>query len=424
LKKSKILTIVGARPQIIKAAAISREIHTFFSDKIQEVILHTGQHYDANMSGIFFSELGIPQPDYNLNVGSGLHGEQTALMIKGIERVIVEEKPDLVLVYGDTNSTLAGALAASKLHVPVAHVEAGLRSFNKSMPEEINRIVCDHVSTWLFVPTVTGMQNLKNEGFRLQSVDDCFNVQQPFSSILDSRKNELAGATYSIDNPGIFHTGDIMYDNSLYFSELALRAAPVSRLLKERIGWAPEDFILATIHRDSNTDDPSRVNAIFSALADIAEGELIPVIVPLHPRTSKLLHSSLDPAIYERVTRQGRDARESCKKGVILMEPVSYLEMISLERAARLIITDSGGVQKEAFFFKKPSLILRPQTEWVEIVDCGAAILADADYHRIIEGCDNLELKAANGELEFPSFFGDGKAASSILRILSHSLNL
>ena len=369
--------------------------------------MHTGQHYDANMSEIFFSELGIPQPDYNLNVGSGLHGEQTALMIHGIEKVIIEERPDLVLVYGDTNSTLAGALAASKLHVPVAHVEAGLRSFNKSMPEEINRIVCDHVSTWMFVPTVTGMQNLKNEGFTLQPVDDCFYLQQPSLPIMDSRKNGLDETTtghggesagYSIDNPGIFHTGDIMYDNSLYFSELALRTTPVSRLLKERTGCAPEDFILATIHRDSNTDDPRRVNAIFSALADIAEGELIPVIVPLHPRTSRLLRSSLDPALYERVTRQGRETQERCDK-VIIMEPVSYLEMISLERAARLIITDSGGVQKEAFFFKKPSLILRPQTEWVEIVDCGAAILADADYHRIIEGYSDLELKVAKQEL-------------------------
>lgn len=426
--KIKILTIVGARPQIIKAAAISREIRRNFSGRLHEVILHTGQHYDANMSKVFFNQLEIPAPDYNLNVGSASHGEQTALMIKGIEDVILKEKPDAVILYGDTNSTLAGAVAASKLHVPVAHIEAGLRSFNKSMPEEINRIVCDHVSTWLFVPTLAGIQNLEKEGFDIS--------QKP--SRINSGKHYRH---YTIDNPGVFHTGDVMYDNSLFFSGLADKLFPLEKLLKERAGFVPERFVLATIHRDSNTDDRVRINSIFRALADIAEG--VTVIVPLHPRTSKILESVLEPELYDRLTGRSYNGVKDKKKGnddadkegkcdakvvadhpcrVILLEPVSFLEMISLEKAAGMIITDSGGVQKEAFFFRKPSVILRPQTEWVEIVECGAAVLADADYDRIIAGFTGLSSKNHRGELQFPSLFGDGKAAEAILEIISAGL--
>lgn len=416
-KKLKILTVVGARPQIIKAAAISRAIKSSFFGKISEKILHTGQHYDANMSEVFFSELGIPAPDFNLNVGSGTHGSQTALMISGIEKVLIAEKPDLLILFGDTNSTLAGAVAASKLHVPVAHIEAGLRSFNKSMPEEINRIMCDHASTWLFVPTIAGLTNLKGEGF---DVDD-------FS---------IAQKKVNIDNPGVYHTGDIMYDNSLFFSDVADEKAPLSGILRkvfeegfkqlsaaDRAGeWHLKkgEYVLATIHRDNNTDNPERLNAIFKALADIAEG--VTVVVPLHPRTEKMLEKILEPMLYERVVKL-RDRIDSGdflsgalsdNPGILLLPPASFFEMISLEKGARMVITDSGGVQKEAFFFRKPCLILRPETEWVEIVECGAARLVDADYDSIIDGYSDF----LNKRVIYPEIFGDGRAAEKILGII------
>ena len=416
-KKLKILTIVGARPQIIKAAAISRAIKSSFFGKISEKILHTGQHYDANMSEVFFSELGIPAPDFNLNVGSGTHGSQTALMISGIEKILIAEKPDLLILFGDTNSTLAGAVAASKLHVPVAHIEAGLRSFNKSMPEEINRIMCDHASTWLFVPTIAGLTNLKREGF---DVDD----------------SRIAQKKVNIDNPGVYHTGDIMYDNSLFFSDVADEKAPLSGILRkvfkdgfrnlsaaDRAGeWHLKrgEYVLATIHRDNNTDNPDRLNAIFKALADIAEG--VTVVVPLHPRTEKMLEKILEPMLYERVVRL-RDRIDSGdfltgslsdNPGILLLPPASFFEMISLEKGARMVITDSGGVQKEAFFFRKPCLILRPETEWVEIVECGAARLVDADYDSIIDGYSDF----LNKSVIYPEIFGDGRAAEKILGII------
>lgn len=416
-KKLKILTVVGARPQIIKAAAISRAIKSSFFGKISEKILHTGQHYDANMSEVFFSELGIPAPDFNLNVGSGTHGSQTALMISGIEKVLIAEKPDLLILFGDTNSTLAGAVAASKLHVPVAHIEAGLRSFNKSMPEEINRIMCDHASTWLFVPTIAGLTNLKGEGF---DVDD-------FS---------IAQKKVNIDNPGVYHTGDIMYDNSLFFSDVADEKAPLSGILRkvfeegfkqlsaaDRAGeWHLKkgEYVLATIHRDNNTDNPERLNAIFKALADIAEG--VTVVVPLHPRTEKMLEKILEPMLYERVVKL-RDRIDSGdfltgsmsdNPGILLLPPASFFEMISLEKGARMVITDSGGVQKEAFFFNKPCLILRRETEWVEIVECGAARLVDADYDSIIDGYSDF----LNKRVIYPEIFGDGRAAEKILGII------
>ncbi len=263
----KIITVIGARPQIIKAAAISRAIKNNFSDKILEVIVHTGQHYDENMSQIFFEELEIPIPNYNLNVGSGSHGEQTAKMLEGLENIYMQEKPDAVIVYGDTNSTIAGALAASKIHIPVIHIEAGLRSFNKAMPEEINRIACDHMSTLLFTPSETGHRNLLNEGI----------------------KNDQKEAA-SIDNPKIYLCGDIMYDNSLYFSAMSEQK---SKILKE-LEITTDGFILCTIHRDTNTDDTSNLNAIFRALLRIQKTSNLKIVLPLHPRTKEKLNSHLD----------------------------------------------------------------------------------------------------------------------------------
>lgn len=370
----KILTIIGARPQIIKAAALSRAIRNRYAGEIEEVIVHTGQHYDDNMSQVFFDELDIPRPNRNLNTGSGSHGKQTAAMIIGIEEALLEEKPDAIVLYGDTNSTLAGAIAASKLHVPVVHIEAGLRSFNKKMPEEVNRIMCDHVSTLLFSPTKTGFNNLLKEGF--------------------SKKNK---GPYSSDNPKIYHCGDVMYDNSLYFSELADKK--VTLLSEHQL--RPGQFVLGTIHRDSNTDDPSRLSALFRAIEKIASNGQ-KVVLPLHPRTSKLLVQNLGAEQYAAV---------KTNPNILLFPPVSFLEMIALEKNALLVMTDSGGVQKEAFFFGKPCIILRPETEWKELAECGAAIIADADEQKIIKAYHLLTKKK---KIRFPSIFGDGNAAEFI----------
>lgn len=371
----KIVTIIGARPQIIKAAALSRAIKTHYSQSIREVIVHTGQHYDENMSQVFFNELGIPAPDYNLNTGSGSHGKQTAAMITGIEEILMNEKPNGIVLYGDTNSTLAGAIAASKIHVPIVHIEAGLRSFNKAMPEEVNRIMCDHVSTLLFSPTKTGFDNLQHEGFKL-------NNEEP----------------YTADNPKIYHSGDVMYDNSLYFSDVAEQKTDI--LQKHQL--IPAGFILATIHRNNNTDEPARLNALFSALYKLSEEKQLTVVLPLHPRTAKLLQHNLSPGLYKQVSESKR---------MKLIEPVSFLEMIALEKNCAIVMTDSGGVQKEAFYFKKPCVILRPETEWVELVNCGSAIIADADEARILEAFDTL---MKNKDLVYPPFYGNGKAAEFI----------
>lgn len=371
----KIVTIIGARPQIIKAAALSRAIRTHFSDQIVELIVHTGQHYDENMSEVFFSELGIPQPDYNLQVGSGAHGRQTARMIEGIEDILVKEKPDYIVLYGDTNSTLAGAVAASKIHIPIVHIEAGLRSFNKSMPEEINRILCDHCSTLLFSPTKTGYENLVREGFKPSTT-------APFSS----------------DNPAIYHCGDVMYDNSLYFSDIA---ADNSKVL-EKNQLTPNKYILSTIHRNNNTDDPKRLNAIFEALLQIVTAGGMDLVLPLHPRTAKMLKNNLSEDTYTELSNSER---------IKIIEPVSFLDMIRLEQQAAMIITDSGGVQKEAYFFKKPCIILRPETEWKEIVTTGAAVIADADKALIVKAWEKF---ISIPPQQFPEIFGDGKAAEFI----------
>lgn len=371
----KILTVIGARPQIIKAAALSRAIKQHFNKEMQEIIVHTGQHYDANMSQVFFDELGIPQPDYNLGVGSASHGVQTARMIEGIEEILLKEKPDYIVLYGDTNSTLAGAIAASKIHVPIVHIEAGLRSFNKSMPEEINRICCDHCSTLLFSPTATGFKNLINEGFNP-----------------DNKKK------FTIDNPGIYHCGDVMYDNSKYFANIADKKSKII----DKEGLIGTDYILCTIHRDNNTDQPERLNAIFRALLKISEDKKI--VLPLHPRTSKLLKINLKEELFDKITNN---------ENIKILPPASFLDMILLERHSQMVITDSGGVQKEAFFFQKPCLILRSETEWREIVDCGAAAIADADEEKIIEFHNKF---VENQQHNYPEIFGDGNAAEFICK--------
>lgn len=367
----KLLTIVGARPQIIKAAALSRAINDYFLNDIHELIVHTGQHYDENMSEVFFKELHIPTPDYNLGVGSGLHGEQTAQMISGIENILLKEKPDFIVLYGDTNSTLAGAIAASKLLIPIIHIEAGLRSFNKTMPEEINRIVCDHCATLLFSPTSTGMKNLKNEGFHI----------------------EWAGP-FTADRPGIFHCGDIMYDNSLFFSHLAKTESQILKTA-DLVG---KEYILCTIHRNHNTDDPKRLESLLNTITDIANSHRIHLVIPMHPRTKKMANELKDQSW------KGSEL-------VHILPPASFLDMIQLEANSKLVITDSGGVQKEAYFFKKPCIILRPETEWIEITESGAAILADADPMRIKNAFQKL---SASMEMQFPPVFGDGQAARSI----------
>lgn len=378
----KIVTVIGARPQIIKAAALSRAIANGFSDRIIEKIVHTGQHYDSNMSQVFFDELGIPAPDYNLEVGSGSHGRQTARMIEGIEKILLDEKPDFLVLYGDTNSTLAGAVAASKLRIPIAHIEAGLRSFNKSMPEEINRIMCDHASTLLFSPTLTGFNNLIREGFSPDNMP-------PFNS----------------DNPGVFHCGDIMYDNSLYFAGIAEER---SDILKQR-GLDSGRYLLATIHRDNNTDIPERLSAIFSALDFISRNNNLRIAIPLHPRTSGLLKQNLPADLYASVAGNPL---------ISIMPPVSFLDMIKLEKHAEMIVTDSGGVQKEAYYFCKPSIIARPETEWVEIVEAGAGKVTDANEKAIVGAINSYLL---NPPVNFPEVFGDGNAAAFICRKLLES---
>lgn len=367
----KIVTIIGARPQIIKAAGLSRAIQESYSQQIEEIIVHTGQHYDQNMSQVFFEELGIPQPQRNLNVGSGKHGEQTAKMIAGIEEILLEEKPDALVLYGDTNSTLAGAVAAAKIHVPIVHIEAGLRSFNKSMPEEINRIMCDHSSTLLFSPTKAGVENLEKEGFSLSNQ-----------------------APYSVDHPGVFHCGDIMYDNSLHFSALSDQK---SHLIEE-LGIEKGNYILSTIHRNDNTDQPERLSGIFEAILEIIEQHQVTFVLPLHPRTAKLLEINLNQDLYKKVKSEER---------LKIIDPVSFLDMIALEKNAQMIVTDSGGVQKEAFFFEKPCIILRPETEWIELVACGAAKIVGWHKEKITTAFNEF-IKA--DRIQFPKLFGDGKA--------------
>ncbi len=384
-KMLKAVTVIGARPQIIKAAAISRAVKNSFSNQIDEIIVHTGQHYDSNMSQVFFDEMGIPRPHANLNVGSGSHGVQTAKMIMGIEEILLKEKPDYLILYGDTNSTLAGAVAASKIHVPIVHIEAGLRSFNKKMPEEINRIMCDHASTLLFAPTETGFNNLLREGFAK-----------------DNRK------PFTADRPGIFHCGDVMYDNSIYF---AGQAKEKSKIIEE-LDLKNQPFFLATVHRNNNTDIPQRLNALFGAFNKITKTSGKKLVLPLHPRTKKLLPVNLEQALYRETVNNPL---------IILIPPVSFFDMIALEHNCQMVFTDSGGVQKEAFFFEKPVVVMRSETEWKEIIDAGCGIVTDADEEKIISAFEYFSAKGK--DLHYPEIFGDGHASEFICKTMLENLN-
>ena len=301
-----------------------------------------------------------------------------------MNRFLKNTNPNYLVLYGDTNSTLAGAIAASKIHIPIVHIEAGLRSFNKAMPEEINRIMCDHASTLLFSPTATGLNNLMNEGF-----------------------NPENNAPFNADNPGIFHCGDVMYDNSLYFKSISDRS---SNILND-YNLEKDNFILSTIHRNNNTDEPERLNSIFGALNNISINEDITVVIPLHPRTSKLLEKNLSRELFNSI---------SSNPLIKLLPPVSFLDMIALEGNCKMVMTDSGGVQKEAYYFNKPCIILRSETEWVEIVDEGAAIIANADEEKITQSYNLLN---KNNKLTFPSIFGDGKAAEFICSMMLDSVD-
>jgi UDP-GlcNAc3NAcA epimerase len=351
----KIVTIVGARPQFIKAAAVSRGIRNDFADRVTEILVHTGQHYDTNMSAVFFEDLGIPHPKYNLEISGGQHGAMTGRMLEALEKVLLDETPDWVLIYGDTNSTLAGALAAVKLHIPVAHVEAGLRSFNMRMPEEVNRIVSDRVSTLLFCPTETAVRNLAIEGILT----------------------------------GVHNVGDVMYDVALYYREQAKRQSSVLRDL----GLASGGFALATCHRAENTDDPKRLSEIVSALAEISKQ--MPVVLPIHPRTRKLIAGN---------------GLEDKLVSVIVADPIPFLDMVALEQAARVILTDSGGVQKEAFFYGVPCVTMRDETEWVETVELGWNKVVGAEYERILAAVRNLSTGVMASRP-----YGDGAATRRIL---------
>lgn len=371
----KLLTVIGARPQIIKAAAFSRAVARCGRDRVEEKILHTGQHYDDNMSRVFFDELGVPEPYLNLGTGSGLHGEQTAKMISGIERALLSEHFDGIVLYGDTNSTLAGAVAAAKLHVPVFHIEAGLRSRDMAMPEEQNRLVCDSLSSICFTPTATATANLEREGFT------------------------SSGAVFR-DGKGrmVCQCGDVMYDNSLYFSSLAGQRCDIL----SRYGLSAGEYVLSTVHRDVNTDDPVRLSAIFGALLDITGKYGVKVVMPLHPRTRKLMPDHLGPAMYAELLSSDR---------FILMPPASFFGMLLLEKNAAVVMTDSGGVQKESFFFSRPCVVFRDSTEWVEIIEHGAGVLSGADRERIVSAYDAMR----SGHVTFPELFGDGNAAVHIL---------
>lgn len=347
----KIVTVIGARPQFIKAAAVSVKLR----EKNNEVIIHTGQHYDKNMSDIFFSELGIPIPDYNLNVGSGEHGYQTGNMLIKIEEILMAEKPDCVLVYGDTNSTFAGALAASKMLIPVAHIEAGLRSFNMKMPEEQNRILTDHIASYLFAPTNTAVDNLSMEGIF---------------------KN-------------VYNSGDVMYDAVLHFSKIAVKRSSI--LSDNRL--ESNKYILSTIHRAENTNDVKRLKNIIEAFNESREL----IVLPLHPRTRKYIE----------------DYSLNFEENVKVIDPVGYIDMLMLELNSKKIVTDSGGIQKEAFFIGKACITLRDETEWIETVKNGWNTLTGADKSRIIDA-----IVSFNPTTERLDYFGNGDATDKIVNIL------
>ncbi len=354
----KIVTVVGARPQFVKAAVVSRAIANS-SDDIEEVIVHTGQHYDKNMSDIFFEEMQIPKPKYNLDINGLSHGAMTGQMLEGVEKILLDEKPDWILVYGDTNSTLAGALAAIKLHIKVAHVEAGLRSFNMNMPEEINRILTDRISNVLFCPTETAIKNLYNEGFRNIKCD-------------------------------ILNVGDVMQDAAFFYSDKA----------KKPIADIPDKYTLCTIHRAENTDYPERLKNIVVALENISANNC-PIVIPLHPRTKNKLQKM---------------NYNFSNSPIIFIQPVGYLEMVWLLKNCQLVMTDSGGVQKEAYFFNKFCITLRNETEWVELVENNFNILAGSNTNKIIEAYDTVSEKGAINSQS--KLYGNGDAGDKIVNFL------
>lgn len=339
----KILTVLGARPQFVKAAVLSRIINKY--SEIEEVIIHTGQHFDANMSQVFFDEMEIPTPKYNLNINGLQHGAMTAQMLEKIEPILMDEKPDAVVVYGDTNSTLAGALAANKLHIKVVHIEAGLRSFNRKMPEEINRIITDRLSDLLLCPTETAIANLITEGF------ENFHTR-------------------------VVKTGDIMKDAVSYYSK---KSAEKSTIIKD-LGLASDQFVLATIHRQENTDNLENLNAIFKGLETIAKE--MKVILPIHPRTRKILENN------------------QSNFNITLIDPVGYFDMLELLKHCKIVITDSGGLQKEAYFNQKYCLIVREETEWVELVQNGLAQIVGSDSQNLVDAFKFFEHKSFDNSTE------------------------
>ena len=374
LKDRKILTILGARPQFIKAATVSRVLSVRRADgkqpALREIIVHTGQHHDLNMSDAFFAELNLPQPTYNLGINGLSHGVMTGKMLEKIEEIIIFEKPDMVLVYGDTNSTLAGALAAVKLHVPVAHVEAGLRSGNMNMPEEINRILTDRISSLLFCPTTDAVKNLEQEGIR----------------------------------QNVFQVGDVMYDAHLFYRAKATRQIPAIKTH----GLSPQGYILTTLHRAENTDNIDRLHAIYGALTTIAKQ--IPVVFPVHPRTKKAMAKA--------------DLFDQALQHLTIIPPVGYIDMLKLQRDAALIVTDSGGVQKEAFFANVPCLTIREQTEWTELIEFGSNVLVRAEKKEIIDKVENLiSTTTATYQTAAKHPYGDGNSASKIIDIIGSFLS-
>ncbi|MGB0486335.1 MAG: non-hydrolyzing UDP-N-acetylglucosamine 2-epimerase [bacterium] len=361
----RILTIIGARPQFIKAAAVSRVIRSH--NDIKEIIVHTGQHFDANMSDVFFEQMDIPRPNHYLKIANLSHGAMTGRMIEGIEELIQQEKPDWVLVYGDTNSTLAGALAAAKLHLPIAHVEAGLRSHNPAMPEEINRVLTDRVSSLLLCPTETAVNNLEKEGF-------------PYKAITKLRQQ-------------IVNVGDVMFDAVLYYRERALKEVNL-----ETFGLEHQSYALCTIHRQENTDQVERIKSILSALQSIAK-DLV-VVLTLHPRTkAKISQYNL----------------ESFLKGLYLLDPLPYLEMQRLQMSAKVILTDSGGMQKEAYFHRVPCITLRDETEWIETVETGWNQLVGVDENAIVRTAKSAEPTTTTQT----SIFGDGYAVEKVIKAIA-----
>ncbi|HIP35414.1 MAG TPA: UDP-N-acetylglucosamine 2-epimerase (non-hydrolyzing) [Crocinitomix sp.] len=353
----KIITVIGARPQFVKAAALSREFAKH--SNIREILVHTGQHFDANMSDVFFDEMQIPKPKYNLNINSVSHGAMTGRMLEEIEKVLLAEKPDLLLVYGDTNSTIAGALAAKKLHIKVAHVEAGLRSFNMEMPEEINRILTDRISDYLLCPTQTAIENLINEGY----------------------KNTTAV---------IKNTGDVMQDAACFYAKQSQDKSTIIKQINLN------KYILTTLHRADNTDNKQKLTNIVEALNEIHQ-QICPIVLPLHPRTKKKLQAF------------------NLKLNVTLLDPVGYFDMIELLKNSSLVMTDSGGLQKEAFFFKKNCVTMRQQTEWVELINANVNVLTGANKQKIITEVEQMLIRPSDFTI---NLYGNGKASKNIINVL------